>query len=173
VSIVDVYTSGQVAVGDTVAVHVTLESQGFQGQPVKVELKEGDEVLAARETVVRDGEHTHVELTFKAEKAGPRYLTIQVPPAETEAAALRANNVDTALVRVSEEKVRVLLIDGLPRWDFRFLKNAVRRDNGLTGRVGETPDIVLERRQNGGDCQMNNVKPRCLRALMNGQSITR
>lgn len=144
VSIVDVYTSGQVAVGDTVAVHVTLESQGFQGQPVKVELKEGGEVLATRDAVVRDAEHTHVELTFKAEKPGPRYLTIQVPPAETEAEPLRANNIETALVRVSEEKVRVLLIDGLPRWDFRFLKNAIRRDNGLTGRIGETPDIVLE-----------------------------
>ena len=27
----------------------------------------------------------------------------------------------------------MLYIEGLPRWDFRFLKNAMRRDNGLGG----------------------------------------
>jgi len=42
VSVVDVYTSGLVAKGDTVSVHVTLESQGFDGRPVKVDFKDGD-----------------------------------------------------------------------------------------------------------------------------------
>src|SRR5205814_443776 len=47
-------------------------------------------------------------------------------------------------VRVSEEKLKVLFVEGLPRWDFRFLKNAMRRDNGLGGRSSPEPDIRLE-----------------------------
>lgn len=144
VSIVDVFTSGLVTVGDTVSVNVSLESQGFDGKPVKVELRDGDELLDTEEIVVRDAEHQHVELTFKAEKAGARYLTINVPPLDAEVEQLRANNADTALVRVSEDKIRVLFIDGHARWDFRFVKNAIRRDNGLAGRTAEVPDIVLE-----------------------------
>ena len=144
VSIVDVYTSGLVTVGDTVSVNVSLESQGFDGKPVKVELRDGDVLLDTEEIVVRDAEHQHVELTFKAEKAGARYLTINVPPLDAEVEQLRANNADTALVRVSEDRIRVLFIDGSARWDFRFVKNAIRRDNGLAGRTAEMPDVVLE-----------------------------
>ena len=54
------------------------------------------------------------------------------------------NNTDVALLRVSDEKLKVLYVEGLPRWDFRFLKNAMRRDTGLTGRDGKPVDIVLE-----------------------------
>jgi hypothetical protein len=45
---------------------------------------------------------------------------------------------------VTDEKLKVLYVEGLPRWDFRFLKNAMRRDTGLTGRDGKAIDIVLE-----------------------------
>ena len=144
VSVVDVYTSGLVAIGDTVSVHVTIESHGFEGRPVTVELKDGDEVIATQEVAARDAEHQHVELTFEAKTAGPRYLTVNVPPQPEEVEQLRANNTDSALVRISEEKIRVLFIDGLPRWDFRFVKNAIRRDNGLAGRKEEVPDIIVE-----------------------------
>ncbi len=48
------------------------------------------------------------------------------------------------MLRVSDEKIKVLYIEGLPRWDFRFLKNAMRRDQGLAGRSGNHPEIVLE-----------------------------
>lgn len=148
VSIVDVYTSGLVAIGDMVSVHVTVESHGFDGRPITVELKDGDEVLATQEVAVHDAQHQHVELAFEAERAGPRYLTINIPPQAEEVDQLRANNTDSALVRISEEKIRVLLIDGLPRWDFRFIKNAIRRDNGLAGRSEEDeevpPDVIVE-----------------------------
>jgi hypothetical protein len=143
-AIVDLFTTGQVSVGDTARVAVTLESQGFDRRPVKVELRDGDRVLDSKEILLRSTEQQQVELTFKATEAGARYLTVSVPPQPEEPEYLRSNNSDTALVRVSDEKLKVLYVEGLPRWDFRFLKNALRRDNGLGGRVGKSPDIVLE-----------------------------
>jgi hypothetical protein len=144
VSIVDVFTSGQVAVGDTARVAVTLESQGFDGRPVKVELKEGEKLLDTKDLVLRGTEQQQVELTFQASDQGPHYLTVNIPPLPEEPEFLRSNNSDIALVRVSEEKIRVLFIEGLPRWDFRFLKNSMRRDHGLGGRLSKEPEIVLE-----------------------------
>ena len=144
VSIVDLYTTGQVSIGDTVRVAVTLESHGFNKRLVKVELKDGDKVLDTKELVLLGTEQQQTELIFEAKEAGDKYLTVNVPAFAEEAEELRANNSDLAFVRVSDEKLKVLLIDGLPRWDFRFLKNDIRRDNGIKGRTGEEPEVLVE-----------------------------
>jgi hypothetical protein len=86
-----------------------------------------------------------LDLRFEAKEPGPRYLTINVPVQPEEPDELKANNVEVAFVRVDKEKIKVLYVEGLPRWDFRFLKNAMRRDNGLGGRKKEDePDILLD-----------------------------
>jgi hypothetical protein len=144
VAVVDVFTAGQVSVGDRARVAVTLESHGFDGRSVRVELREGERLLDSRDVVLRGSEQQHAELSFPATAAGAHYLTVHVPPLAEEPEFLRTNNADTAFVRVTDEKLRVLYLEGLPRWDFRFLKNALRRDHGLGGRLGKDPDILLE-----------------------------
>jgi len=149
VAIIDVYTSGLVAKKDTVRVHVTIEAHGFDGQTTKVELvahsREGEKVLATKELVLSGTEQQQVELTFVAEESGPQYLEVRVPEHPNESQQLRANNHDVTYVRVSEKKLKVLLLDGRPRWDFRFLKNALRRDNGVAGRLStDDPEVVVE-----------------------------
>ncbi|MGL5096105.1 MAG: hypothetical protein ACRDD1_10980, partial [Planctomycetia bacterium] len=144
VAIVDAFTSGLVSVGDSVRVAVTLESQGYDGRLVKVELREGDRLLDVRELSLRGVEQQQIELGFEAKEPGPRYLTIHVPPFADEPEFLRSNNTDLAFVRVSDEKIKVLMVEGRPRWDFRFLKNALRRDHGVGGRQGDAPDVLLQ-----------------------------
>ena len=34
-----------------------------------------------------------------------------------------------------QEQLKVLLVETLPRWEFRYLKNALSRDPGVTVRV--------------------------------------
>jgi hypothetical protein len=153
VAIVDVFASNQVFKGDTARVVATLKSHGLDGKQVKVELKDGNTLLATSAPVMlRGGQRQQVELTFKANDLGPRYLTVSVPPQQGEPEYLHANNIDTTVVQVSDERLKVLYIDGLPRWDFRFLKNSLLRDNGIGGilgnheeaRRGKELDIRLE-----------------------------
>ena len=144
VSVIDVYTAGIATVGDTVQVHVTLETDGVDGQIITVELKDGDTLLDSKLATVQPDKQQQVELTFEAKVAGGRLLTVNVPHLPDEAEQLRSNNTDTTFVRISDDRLQVLLIDGRPRWDFRFLKNAIRRDNGLSGRAGSEPDVVVE-----------------------------
>ena len=145
VAIADVVTSGLVAVGDKARVAVTVESQGFDGRPVKLQLLDGETVLDQKDMVLRGSEPQVMELSFEAKQPGAKYLTVRIPPPPEEPEALRENDSDIAFVRVSDERLRVLHIEGPPRWDFRFLKNATRRDHGLGGRINkEQPDIVLE-----------------------------
>ena len=138
----DLVAPGSVSVGDTVKLAATIESQGFDGRSVTVELRESD-VVETKELILRGGEQQTVELSYKAERAGSHALTVTIPPLPDEAETLKANNSDTVVVKVGDEKLKVLLIDGLPRWDFRFLKNALRRDHGLAGRTDDEPDVAL------------------------------
>ncbi len=150
VAIVDVFAPNIVSVGDTVKVAVTIESSGFDGRATKVDLKT-DSVIDSKEIVLRGAEQQVVELTFAATKPGSFALTVEVPPQPEEAEVLRSNNSDVAFVKVTDEKIKVLLIDGSPRWDFRFLKNAMRRDHGLGGAKGSAePDVRVLSEMAGG-----------------------
>jgi hypothetical protein len=145
VAIVDVFTTRQVSLGDTAQVSVTLESQGFDGRSVKIDLLDGETVLDSKELVLRGAEQQQIELRFEAKEPGPRYLTINVPVQPEEPDELKANNTEVAFIRVDKERIKVLYVEGAPRWDFRFLKNSMRRDNGLGGRKKEDePDILLD-----------------------------
>lgn len=188
VAIVDVFAPDLASVGDTVHVSVTLQVQGYPEQPVKVQLFEDGKPspIDTKELVLRNIEQQHVDLTFEAKEKGSKTLTVKLAPNVELPEDLKENNVDEVVVRVSDEKLRVLYVEGLPRWDFRFLKNAMRRDHGLGGRglpgavvagkpeaaspssdgktTGE-PDIVLEaevRRRPPGDRQ---VLPKTVEAL--------
>jgi hypothetical protein len=172
VAIVDLFTSGLVSVGDTAKVAATIESQGFDGRTVKVELKDGDKLLDSKEIILRGTEQQQVELTFKATEPGAKYLTVQVPPQPEEPEYLHANNTDTAFVRVSDERLKVLFIDGMPRWDFRFLKNALRRDNGIGGRLTKEVDIRIESEwRRMPDAEKTNALPRTLEQLAEYHAI--
>jgi hypothetical protein len=144
VSVVELFTAGTVFAGDNARVAVTIESTGFEGRTVPVELLDGDQVVDKRDIILRGAEQQQVELSFRTKDPGVRYLTVRVPSQAEEPESLRSNNQDVTWLRVSDEKLKVLHVDGWPRWDFRFLKNALRRDNGVIGVTGTEPDIILE-----------------------------
>lgn len=136
IAVVDVFAPELVSKGDTVRVAATLEVQGYPEQAVKAVLLEDgkSEPLDSKELVLRRTEQQQVELSFKATDPGAKTLTLKLLPAAELPEDIKDNNSDEVVVRVSDEKLRVLYVEGLPRWDFRFLKNAMRRDHGLGGR---------------------------------------
>jgi hypothetical protein len=146
VAVTDVFAPDLVSMGDTVRVSVTLELQGYAEQAVKVSVVDegAKETLDAKDLLLRSTETQSVDLTFEAKRAGSRTLTVKVTPTSPLPEDIPDNNSDSIIVRVSGEKLKVLYVEGPPRWQFRFLKNAMRRDHGLAGLAAELPDIVLE-----------------------------
>ncbi len=89
-----------------------------------------------------------------------------MPPLAGEAAELHRNNTDVAVVRVNEERLSVLFVDGRARWDFRFLKNSLRRDEGLVGGTASSlPEIVLEAETRRRPVDAGPVLPATLEAV--------
>ena len=56
-------------------------------------------------------------------------LKVLIPTIEGETRS--ANNEKTFKTRVENRVIKVLVIDSLPRWEYRFLRNALERDPGV------------------------------------------
>ena len=129
IAVVDAVAPARVARDDTAAVVATVTSHGLDGRTVKVLLLEGDTERATAEVTLTGESQQQVHLAFHAEEPGTRLLTVQA--AEQGEEPVKANNRRGLAVEVDEQRWKVLYLEGYPRWDFRFLDHALRRDHGL------------------------------------------
>ncbi len=68
-------------------------------------------------------------VSWKPLKSGKYKISLSLPPEKGESDIL--NNIFSSDIEVRQEKIKVLLIDSLPRWEFRYIKNALSRDSGI------------------------------------------
>jgi hypothetical protein len=85
--------------------------------------------VARQEIDLPAGQEGNATLRWVPREEGPVSLTVQVDPHPLE--RFLDNNEATAELDVRRTTIRVLLIDSLPRWEFRFLRNALLRDPGV------------------------------------------
>lgn len=119
-------------VNDPLTFSATVRSNGFTGKTIPLQLKHqgSDEVLASRTIQLpADGEALKVELLYAPPQAGEFDFTLSVANQEGETDT--ENNSETRHVSVREEKIRVLLADLLPRWEFRFVKHLLEREKTI------------------------------------------
>ncbi|MEE8171066.1 MAG: VWA domain-containing protein [Phycisphaerae bacterium] len=73
-----------------------------------------------------DEHHLEVEFHLRPERIGRMALRIEAGPLPEERRT--GNNAADLVVRVHDEKIRVLYVDGPPRFEYRFLKNTLLRE---------------------------------------------
>jgi len=81
-----------------------------------------DIVLPARDTF-------YGSILYRLEKEGSNVLTLTIPPASGE--LLPDNNSRKFTISGKPENIRALVIESLPRWEYRFIRNALSRDPGV------------------------------------------
>ena len=128
-----------VFVDDAVRFQAKLLARGFQGQKVVVRLKERDaasaDPKAARElasTEVEapaDGQPRRVELVHRPKTTGERTFILEIEPKPRELQV--ENNRIERVVTVRKEKLKVLLVESEPRYEFRYLKNYLEREETI------------------------------------------
>lgn len=115
---------------DRVPVRVRLGSTGsYAGRTVDLTLKADGRELD-RKTVQLTGAAQMEELAFVPEPGvGTMKLEVAVAPLAGEAS--QENNRAERLVRVLDEKIKVLYVEGKPRWEYRYLRAVLTRDRRL------------------------------------------
>ena len=116
---------------EQVGFDVTLRAEGLAGEPARVELQGSLDggpfvpLTTANDVLPPEGEATKVRLTHAFEEAGDWTLKFTLKPAEDESQL--DDNEDVRFLRVTDERIRVLFCDDRPRWEYRYVKNALKR----------------------------------------------
>lgn len=108
-------------------VHVLVDAMGYPDRRVPVILKEEDKEVA-RESLTLDNTEGNQTVTFKytPEQLGQFRLTASIPvdPAERNT----ENNYTTFPMTLRDAKIRVLYVEGRPRYEYKFLHRALQFD---------------------------------------------
>ncbi|MBI2191262.1 MAG: VWA domain-containing protein [Planctomycetes bacterium] len=103
-----------------------LSQSGYPRQSFRVELLREDQVLDACEAQPAEGAAAVVRFRVHEPQPGEHRYRFRAPAQPGEADLL--NNERAAFLQVLDEKVRVLLAEGQPHWDTKFLVQALRND---------------------------------------------
>lgn len=125
----DVSAEDLAFVGDPYTVSGKVKGEGLGATVVPVRLTERDtgRVLSqASVALTADGTPAPFELSYVPSEPGELDVAIEVPPLPAE--TNRDNNRETRHVSIRKEKIRVLLADSSPRWEFRYLKALFERE---------------------------------------------
>lgn len=129
IALSNLQASHVVLAGDLVPFDLQVSSLGFQGS-IELRLKVNGEVEASLQ-VTADGPvfRRGVRLEYRPESPGEYEVTIETPARPGE--LLKGNNVVGHRFKVIDEKIRVLYVEDFPRWEYRFLKTALIRDQTM------------------------------------------
>ena len=116
-------------VGENVQIPFTVRSS--LDHPVRTVVRVHDESGRehSKEIVLPPNIETYDSILWHLEKEGSSTLELSIPVADGE--LITTNNSRKFTIAGRPEKIRVLLIETLPRWEYRFLKNALSRDPGV------------------------------------------
>ena len=115
--------------GKSVRIPFTIDSSLPREYVTTVTLRtsEGDEVQ--KEVKVVPMGRTTDWVVWKPRTTGDVSLTLEVPRHPDE--ALVDNNKATQPISIRDEKLKVLVVESYPRWEYRYLRNALSRDPGV------------------------------------------
>lgn len=116
--------------GTSLVVDVVVSQTGFAGATVPVVVEEDGRTVGTENIVLPpDGEAQTVKVRFKAGAPGLRTFSFTIPGQANEEVAL--NNRREVLIDVHDRAERVLLAEGEPRPEAKFIKQATDQDDNL------------------------------------------
>ncbi len=98
-----------------------------EGKSVQIELRWGERLLSNQRIVLKNTNQAQKESLFHTfTQEGEYNLSVRIFPDPEEITI--ENNVRTHTIKIIKQQFRVLYIEDIPRWEYRYLKNAMLRD---------------------------------------------
>jgi hypothetical protein len=138
IELADVLVDDAVFVNDVVSFQIQVKASGLGGQPAKVTLRrEGGANSASATSKVAEqtitlpptGETLTTRLVDRPGEPGDLIYVVEIEPRDGETNP--DNNRVSRTVSVRDEKIRVLLVQAYPSYEFRFLKSLLERDKAV------------------------------------------
>jgi uncharacterized membrane protein len=125
-----VEASHSVLKGGTLVADLMIRQRGYGGVKVPLIVEDAGRIVS-RDSIELppDGDVAPVRVTVVANDAGPRLLTFRIPVQPNEQVA--QNNEQKALVDVRDGREKVLYVEGVPRYETRYIRAAVSADSNI------------------------------------------
>lgn len=119
-----VTTSRRVTVGWKSEFKVKVSGQGTRGAPVTVQIFENGTLRAEKPTQIPDeGGERELAFEFDHEKIGIFNYRVLIPPLPAE--RNKDDNEYALNVEVVDARNRLLYVEGIPRWEYKFLRRTL------------------------------------------------
>jgi len=116
--------------GDEAVVNIGLRQRGFTGRTVPLTVKLGGQVLRKQDIQLVGGTGAQqLSIPYTPTEVGAKTLTVSIPGQSGEVTV--ANNQKAFPLRVVDKQLKILYVEGSPRWEYRYLKNAIRGDESI------------------------------------------
>ena len=115
--------------GEQIAIPYTVQSHLPRDVTTEVRLMQGTEQLAAKKITLPANSRFPDSIMWYPREVGEFDLRLEFPVEPDE--GLRDNNSAAFHIAVRVVKLTVLVVDSQPRWEYRFLRNALARDPGV------------------------------------------
>ena len=113
--------------GDSVPVRVHLQSHGYERRTARLSVLLNGRRVSSRIVRFAGGlQFEEVDFRVDVYEKGAAQIDVVIEPFDDEVST--ANNRVTRSIRVVNEKVNVLYIEGNARWEFRYLRAILKRD---------------------------------------------
>ncbi len=116
-------------VGKGVRIPFTIESSLPRDTTAQVSIAISDGQQLTKEVRIRAMSRTTDAVVWTPKEQGDYNLQVEVPKNPQE--SIDNNNSLATPIAIRQEKLKVLVIDTYPRWEYRYLRNALSRDPGV------------------------------------------
>jgi hypothetical protein len=110
------------------SVHVSLNATGYNDWTANIHLYREDQYVSSKQVMLERG-HAETSFPVREDRRGVFQYRIEVDPLPEESDL--ENNKRSVIARVVDEEARVLVVEGRPHWDSKFLLRALRSDTNV------------------------------------------
>ncbi len=116
-------------VGENVQIPFTIESSLDRDVRTVIRLRDDSGVERSKNITIPRGATYYDSILWRLQKEGSSLLELSIPYADGE--LVEKNNRRKFNIAGRPESIRALVIETLPRWEYRFIRNALSRDPGV------------------------------------------
>jgi len=115
--------------GKAVRIPFTIDSSLPREYVTTVTLKSSDGETITKDVRVAAMGRTNDWIAWKPNGTGDFTVSLEIPRHGEE--TIPDNNTLSAPIAIRQEKLKVLVVESYPRWEYRYLRNALSRDPGV------------------------------------------
>ena len=151
-------------VGENVQIPFTIQSSLGRDVRTIVRIRSDSGKERTKDITIRANSTHYDSILWRIEKEGASALSLSIPATNGE--LVQSNNSRDFIISGKPESIKVLVVETLPRWEYRFIRNALSRDPGVDvdclllhpnlGK-GDGPDYIQEFPENLEDLQKYDV----------------